>query len=202
MEPYEHERWWAGGSFLLQARTTLEISWACFFCALRQVESLVLNCWCLSPSLMGCLQAVPASNLETLISFSLFNPSSLSGGNEGQADFALILLISVHQSWFLHKAARSCRLCCTTSLEETCTLASCLLTSVNTLCSLHCSNEKLNMKKVWQRKSNLWWVMPSECQSDCTELLPKSRISVRDTEEMSRGLVILLHWEFACRKIS
>lgn len=38
--------------------------------------------------------------------------------------------------------------------------------------------------------------------SDCTELLPKSRISVRDTEEMSRGLVILLHWEFACRKIS
>lgn len=43
--------------------------------------------------MMVCLQAVPASNLETLISFSLFSPSSLWGGNQEQADFALALLI-------------------------------------------------------------------------------------------------------------
>lgn len=72
---------------------------------------------------------------------------------------------STHWSWLLRKAARSCRLCCSTSLKETCTLATCQFTSVNTLCFLHCSNEKLNMKKAWRRKSNLWWVVPSECVS-------------------------------------
>lgn len=78
----------------------------------------------------------------------------LGSGTSGR--FALALLISVDLSWFcngLREAAGSLAQPFWKVLGPL--LAACL--PVLICCVLiHCSNEKLNMKRVWRRKSSLW----------------------------------------------
>lgn len=165
MGRYSCKRCQAGGSFFLQARTTLGLFWACFFQAVSQLEGQVMNYRCLCLILVGCLRAVPASRANTLISFGLEDSRVLCGvGTRDKwvfaagVDFCSFVLV-------LEWAAWGCRLHCSSSLEGTFTF-SCWCSPVLICCVvIHCSNGKLNMKRAWRRKTSLWWVAPSECVS-------------------------------------